>query len=68
MPVSPSPEEFAVRSTFLLYHNRGTIDGEIVAGERQDLVRLVDGKLLLAGRVVYLDHIVIPTQNVTFFM
>jgi 3-phenylpropionate/cinnamic acid dioxygenase small subunit len=59
--------ELHVRSAFLLYHNRTTIDGEIVAGERQDVVRVADGRFFLARRTVYLDHVVIPTQNITFF-
>ena len=60
--------EFGVRSSFLLYHNRNTVDGEIVAGERQDTIRFVDGRMFLAARLVHLDHLVVPTQNITFFL
>jgi biphenyl 2,3-dioxygenase subunit beta len=63
-----SETEFDVRSAFLLYHNRSSIDGEIVAGERHDTLRFVGERILLAARVVHLDHLVIPTQNITYFL
>jgi 3-phenylpropionate/cinnamic acid dioxygenase small subunit len=66
---SPKSEsDFEVRSAFLLYHNRRTIDGDIIAGQRIDTVRLNNARFFLAHRVVLLDHIVIPTPNITFFM
>ena len=60
-------QNFAVRSAFHLYHNRRTVDGEIVAGEREDIVRICNGRYYLARRIVLLDHIIIPTQNITIF-
>jgi 3-phenylpropionate/cinnamic acid dioxygenase small subunit len=54
-----NPAEYVVDASLLVYVNRSGIpDGAVYAGERQDVVRRVDGRLRLARREVSLDHAV----------
>lgn len=58
-----------VRSNFLLYRNRGdSSDHDLLAGERHDVIRRVDGQLKLAERVVELDQGTLSTHNISFFI
>lgn len=62
-------DEFEVTSNLLLYRDRGDgADHDLLVGERIDCLRLVDGELKLAERVVDLDQPVIPSKNLSFFL
>lgn len=57
-----------VRSNLLVYRSRGDRpDHDLLAAERHDVLRRVDGDLRLARRVVVLDSTVVPTLNLAFF-
>ncbi len=59
-----SDGSFDVRSNLLIFRTRQDQTApQILAGERHDLLRRVDGRLLLHRRVIYLDHTVIATHN-----
>ncbi|MEH7249265.1 aromatic-ring-hydroxylating dioxygenase subunit beta [Neobacillus niacini] len=59
---------YLVKSNFLLFRNRGdSTHYDLLSGERQDVVKRVDGRLMLAKRVVYLDQSVLGAHNVSFF-
>ncbi len=61
-------DELRVRTSFLLYRGRDGIDGDLLAGTRDDCLRVRDGHFLLARRTVYLDHTVLPTANLGIFL
>ncbi len=63
-------EEVAeVRSNLLLYHTRGDRpDYTVLAAERHDRLRRVDGQWRLARRLAVLDNTVVPTLNISFFL
>ncbi|MEH7237804.1 aromatic-ring-hydroxylating dioxygenase subunit beta [Bacillus sp. JJ1562] len=68
--VMPGNDEnhYLVRSSFILYRGRDKIDGDILAGQRHDVLRRDEnGGFKLARRVVYLDHTTLPTRNLGFF-
>jgi PAH dioxygenase small subunit len=44
------------------------LPGQLLAGERHDVLRRVDGELRLARRVVLLDHTVLPMDNLAIFL
>lgn len=53
------PGEYVAEASLLIYLNRpGVPDGMVYAGERQDVLRRVDGAFRLARRHVRLDHAV----------
>ncbi|MBV8538638.1 MAG: hypothetical protein JO128_23770 [Alphaproteobacteria bacterium] len=52
-----NPAEYLVDANLLVYINRaGVPQGAVYSGERQDILRRVDGRLWLARRHVRLDH------------
>jgi 3-phenylpropionate/cinnamic acid dioxygenase small subunit len=58
--------EYTVTSNLLFTRNRGSAEhSDILAGVRNDVLRRVDGLLLLASRVVHLDHAVLGTLNLS---
>jgi PAH dioxygenase small subunit len=61
--------EFAVRSYLLLYRSRGDRGThDLLSGERQDLLRLEDGRLRIARRRVVLDQATLGTKNLAIFL
>ena len=69
--VMPGDDEnhYRVRSAFILYRGVDRVDGDILCGQRHDILRReADGTLKLAKRVVYLDHTVLPTRNLGIFL
>jgi 3-phenylpropionate/cinnamic acid dioxygenase small subunit len=63
-----NPDEFAVTSCILVYRNRGSAPtGDVLAGERRDLLRRVDGGLRLARRTILLDQAVLGTRHLGIF-
>ena len=63
-----NPNEFDVRSNFLVYRNRGNAtEGDIFSGKREDLLRKVNGHWRLAKRTILLDQAVIGSRNLSIF-
>ncbi|MEH7248615.1 3-phenylpropionate/cinnamic acid dioxygenase subunit beta [Neobacillus niacini] len=67
--VMPGDDEnhFRVRSSFVLYRGRDRIEGDTLFGQRHDVLRREANGLKIARRMVYLDHIALPTRNLGFF-
>jgi len=69
--VAPGDEagEYTVKSNLLLYRTRGDNPVyDILPGQRTDTLRRVEGGLLLAKRVVMLDHTTVMTHNLALIM
>jgi 3-phenylpropionate/cinnamic acid dioxygenase small subunit len=70
--VSPEPDSHAdeawiVRSNFMVYQERRNQHGVLFYGRREDLFRLVDGKLKIAKRRIDLAQAILPTTISIFF-
>jgi len=64
-----APDELAVRSYLLLYRNRGDDPGhDLLAAERTDVWRRVDGAWRLARRCILLDQANLGTRNLAIFL
>jgi ethylbenzene dioxygenase beta subunit len=64
-----SQDEVAVRSSVLVYRSRWDRPGhDLLSGERQDVLRRVDGEWRLAKRWVVLDSTTLPTLNLSFLI
>lgn len=64
-----SEDELAVRSNLLLYRSRGDLGThDLIVGERQDVVRRVDGELRIARRTIILDQASLGTKNLGVFL
>jgi phthalate 3,4-dioxygenase subunit beta len=62
-------DELVVRANVLLFRSRGDIqEPDLVSATRSDLLRRVDGALLLARREVLLDESVVRMQNFAVFV
>ena len=62
-------DELAVRSSVLVYRSRWDRPGhDLLSGERQDVLRRVDGEWRLAKRWVVLDSTTLPTLNLSFLI
>lgn len=64
--VRPGPDEetVAVRSNLLCFRNRGERpDSELIAAERHDVLRDVDGSWRLARREIRFDHGTLASKN-----
>jgi 3-phenylpropionate/cinnamic acid dioxygenase small subunit len=57
-----------VRSNLLFFWARDELPQVILSGERHDLIRVEDGELKLAVRVVFLDHTTLPIPNLAVFL
>jgi 3-phenylpropionate/cinnamic acid dioxygenase small subunit len=68
--VSALPDgDFHVRQNFLLYRERMSERGsQTLSGERDDVLRELDGELKLVRRSVLLDHAVLTTPNLGIFL
>ena len=58
-------QEITVGVNFHLYRTRLNSEEDSWIGRREDLLRRVDGKLLLARRHIYLEQTVILSQNMS---
>lgn len=66
---SEGSEDIEVKSNFLFYRNRGDeSEYNLLAGERHDDLRRVDGELKLAERTVLLDQSALASHNVSFII
>lgn len=67
--VPAGDDEAQVRSNFLCYRSTGDrIEYDLLAGQRRDVLRHVDGRWLLARRTVLLAHTTVPTANLGLFL
>jgi 3-phenylpropionate/cinnamic acid dioxygenase small subunit len=63
------PDVYKARSYFLFKRSRGSIpEVEEMFGERNDIVKKVDGEWKLASRTIYPDQAVITTMNMSMFL
>lgn len=63
------PDELIVESGVLLFRSRGDVrDAALVSAGREDLLRLVGGRWLLARRVITVDESVLRMQNLAVFL
>jgi ethylbenzene dioxygenase beta subunit len=68
-PVDGRQDEMTVRSSVLVYRSRWDRPGhDLLSGERQDVLRRVDGSWRLAKRWVILDSTTLPTLNLSFLI
>jgi len=62
-------DEVKARSYFLLYRSRGSsTQVDLISGERQDLLRKLDGRWKLASRLIIVDQAVLGTRNLAIFL
>jgi len=66
-PSNAAPTEIAVKSRFLVYRNRVETETDVLVGKREDVLRRVNGGLLIARRKIVLDQSVLLAKNLTFF-
>jgi len=67
--VEASDAEMEVKSNLLLHINRGDDpESHRISGERQDVLRKVDGAWKLDDRTVYLDHATLPLGKISVFI
>jgi phthalate 3,4-dioxygenase subunit beta len=63
------PDEFTVRSNLLLFRSRGDMGAhDLIAGERHDVIRRVDGEWRIASRRAVLDQSSLGTKNLGVFL
>jgi len=61
-------DEYKVLSYFSFQRSIGSsTEWETLNGEREDIIRLVNGEWKLASRVIYPDQTVLGTQNLSMF-
>jgi len=61
--------ELIADSAVLLFRSRGdTNPGSTISAQREDVLRLVDGRYQLARRVILVDESVLRTQNLAIFL
>lgn len=62
-------DEYKVRSYFLFHRSRGSdIETEKLFGEREDVLRKVNGEWKIASRIIYPDQAVLGVMNVGMFL
>ena len=65
---TPNPNEVKAYSYFLLYRSRdASTQPELIAGQRQDVLRKLDGGWKLASRLIIVDQTVLGTRNLAIF-
>lgn len=60
--------EVAVCSNFLVYRTRMETDQDMFVGERQDVLRRIDGSFRIARRTIILDQAVLAAKNISVFL
>lgn len=60
-----TPQEYDVWSNFLVYRNRLESETDIWAGERRDVLRVVDEGFKIAKRTILLDQNVVQSKNLS---
>jgi len=65
---TPNPDELEVSSYILVFRDRPTpASPSTYSGERQDILRKVDGRWRLARRTILLDQAVLTSRNLSIF-
>lgn len=64
-PTKPGEAEYDVLSNFVVYRNRLESETDIWAGERRDVLRVVDGGFRIARRTILLDQNVVQSKNLS---
>jgi 3-phenylpropionate/cinnamic acid dioxygenase small subunit len=59
--------EVRARSAFLLYRSRLEQDVDLFAGQRDDVLRRVEGEWKIARRTIVLDQAVLQAKNLSIF-
>ena len=65
--VSEKGGEVHAKSNLLFFWARDALE-VLISAERQDVLRMVDGRLWLAKRTVLLDHTTLPVPNLSFIL
>ena len=55
-------------SNYLVYRNRGQTEQDFYVGQREDILRHVDGAWKIARRKVILDQTTLLAKNVSIFL
>ncbi len=64
-----SDDELDVRSSLMLFRSRGDMGAyDLIVGERQDVLRAVDGELRIARRRIVFDQSSLGTKNLAVFL
>lgn len=63
----PSESELRVYSNFIVYKSRGETEQDFYVGQREDVLRRVEGQWKVAYRKVVLDQNVLLAKNVSIF-
>ena len=66
-PSMSQPNEVTVKCRFLIYRNRVETETDILVGKREEVLRNVDGRWMIAQRKIVLDQNVLLAKNLTFF-
>ncbi len=61
-------DELSVKSNILVFRAHRESPASLLAAERRDTLRRVEGGLKLAKRLVLLDHTALPTHNLAIFL
>lgn len=62
-------DEYKVRSYFLFKRSRASeINTEEVFGEREDIIRNVNGEWKIAERIIYPDQAILTVMNLSMFL
>ncbi|MEX2416575.1 MAG: 3-phenylpropionate/cinnamic acid dioxygenase subunit beta [Paenibacillaceae bacterium] len=63
------PDEYKARSYFLMKRSRASEhETEEIFGERNDIIRRIDGEWKVARRTIYPDQAVITVMNLSMFL
>ena len=60
--------EIEVHSNFIVYRTRLETDQDMFVGERQDVLRRIDGGFKIAKRTIILDQAVLMAKNISVFL
>ncbi len=61
-------DEIEAHSNFLVYRTRMETDQDLFVGERQDVLRRVEGSFKIARRTIILDQAVLTAKNISVFI
>jgi 3-phenylpropionate/cinnamic acid dioxygenase small subunit len=66
---SSNPDEYKVRSYFNFQRSIGSyVETEVLFGEREDILRKVDGDWKIASRTIYPDQTILGVRNLSMFL
>jgi 3-phenylpropionate/cinnamic acid dioxygenase small subunit len=62
-----APDEYLVRSHFLVHRNRLETETDYISGRREDILRRNGDSFLISSRKIIIDQTVLLAKNLTFF-